>query len=341
MTALKEYQRLEASGLWRPDPQAQRREVIVSLGDATLTISEFSGRALAHWSLAAIVRANKGELPALFHPDGDPGETLELPADETTMIAAIDRLLRAIERRRPRPGKLRILLVAAFAVVIAGAAIFWMPGALLRHTERVVPEVKRAEIGRALLDDITRVAGQPCMTPEARTPLRRLSQRILGEARRDALVVLPGGVQETAHLPGGLVLVNRDLIEDHEDPDIAAGYILAEAVRARSTEPLADLLEYAGLWASLQLLTTGELPEATLQSYAEQLLTGTPETVPNDRLLRAFAAADLRSSPYAYARDMTGETTLSLIEADPRAAQGSATVLSDADWLRLQGICGG
>ena len=59
MTALKEYDRIEATGLWRANADAQRREVIVSIGDATLTISDHNDRALAHWSLPAIERANQ------------------------------------------------------------------------------------------------------------------------------------------------------------------------------------------------------------------------------------------------------------------------------------------
>ncbi len=341
MTALKEYQRLEASGLWRPDPDAQRREVVVSLGDASLTISEFSGRPLAHWSLAAVRRANKGQTPAIYHPDGDPGETLELPADETTMIEAIERLLRAIDRRRPRPGKLRVVLLSAVAATVLAGAIFWLPGALLEHTRRVVPAVKRDEIGEALLARITRISGQPCMTEEARLPLRHLAQRVLGDARRNDLVVLPDGVRDTAHLPGGMILMNRALIEDYEDPDTAAGYLLAESLRARASDPLGDLLSHSGLWATLKLLTTGALPDATLDAYAETLLTEAREPVATDTLLRAFAAAELRSTPYAFARDVTGESTVALIEADPRAVEGSRPVLSDPDWLRLQAICGG
>ena len=42
MTALSKYDRLEASGLWRPTPQDQRREVVVSIGDATLVISDMN-----------------------------------------------------------------------------------------------------------------------------------------------------------------------------------------------------------------------------------------------------------------------------------------------------------
>ncbi|KAA8613095.1 hypothetical protein [Salipiger aestuarii] len=341
MTALKEYDRLEASGLWRPEPDAQRREVIVSLGDASLTISEFSGRALAHWSLAAVRRANKGQRPAIYHPDGDADETLELRDDAEDMIDAIERLLRAIDRRRPKPGKLRVALLSGFAAAVLGAVVFWLPGALVAHTEQVVPTVKRDEIGAALLSRITRIAGQPCMTDEARTPLRHLALRILGEARQGDLVVLPDGVRDTAHLPGGLILMNRTILEAHEDPDIAAGYILTEAQRARRADPLGELLDHAGLWAALQLLTTGQLPEAALDRYAESLLTRTVRPVPTQDLLAAFDAAQLRSTPYAFALDGSGESTFDLIDADPHATDGSRPVLSDADWVRLQGICSG
>lgn len=341
MTALKQYQRLEASGLWRPEPDAERREVIVSLGDASLTISEFSGRALAHWSLAAVRRANRGPGPAIYHPDGDPGETLELAEDETTMIEAIERLLRAIDRRRPRRGKLRLLLVGGLSAVLVLGGVFWLPGALVEHTRQVVPAVKREEIGAALLSRITRVAGQPCMTEEARQPLRRLALRTLGETRQDDLVVLPGGVEETAHLPGGIILLNRALIEDYEDPDVTAGYVLAEAVRARRGDPFGELLDHAGLWASLKLLTTGSLPESALDTYTEAVLAAAPGPVPTEALLRAFDRAQMRSTAYGLAREAAGDDASALIASDPHAEGGGRLVLTDADWIRLQGICSG
>ncbi|NDV48627.1 hypothetical protein [Salipiger sp. PrR003] len=341
MTALKEYQRLEATALWRPEPDAQRREVILSMGDATLTVSDVSGRALSHWSMAAVVRANKGRSPALYHPDGDPGETLELAEDESTMIDAIDRVLRDIERRRPKPGKLRLRMIIGVAALVAAGILLWLPGALLDHAERVVPRAKRVEIGQALLGQITRVSGRPCGTTESARPLRHLAARVLGEARRGDLVVLNDGLRDTAHLPGGIILLSSDLLEDYEDPDVAAGYILAESLRARQSDPLGDLLRHAGLWSSLKLLTTGSLPRGALESYAEVLLTRPQVPVPLDALLDGFAKIELRSSPYAYARDITGESVLPLVEGDPRAAEGSVPVLSDADWVRLQGICGG
>lgn len=338
MTALKQFARLEATGLWRASPEEQRREVIVSLGDATLTLSDINGTALAHWSLGAINRANGKDIPAIYHPDNAPGETLELAGSETQMIEGVDQLLRAIERRRPRPGKLRFLLTGGlFAALVAGA-VFWLPGALERYAVNVVPPVKRAEIGGQLLRHIERVSGKPCTTRDARGPLDRFSARLLDRGR---VVVLSGGARRSAHLPGRIILLSRTIVEDHEDPDVAAGFVLSETVRAAQTDPLAALLDHAGLVASLRLLTTGTLPDSALAAYAEHLMAIEPELPAPDALIAAFARAEIRSTPFAYALDITGERTLALIEADPRSGQDSRQVLSDADWVRLQGICGG
>lgn len=82
MTALTEYQRLESSGVWRASAQDQRRDVMISIGDATLVIYDTANRPLAHWSLAALVRLNVGTRPALFAPAPDAPEELEV-ADDT------------------------------------------------------------------------------------------------------------------------------------------------------------------------------------------------------------------------------------------------------------------
>ncbi|SPF77897.1 hypothetical protein [Pseudoprimorskyibacter insulae] len=338
MTALQEYIRLEAAGLWRASPEDQRRDVIVSIGDASLTISDTRDQALAHWSLAAIARANKGNSPAIYYPDGSPGETLELGEDELEMIAAIDKVRRVVESRRPKPGRLRLYVFGGVSSVLLSLGVFWLPGALMRHTVKVVPPAKRAEIGDALLGRIIRVSGQPCNDSAARVGLQHLSERLLGDA--NLLVVLPGGVVDTAHLPGGKILLNRALVEDPEDPDVTAGYILAETVRQKRSDPLDDLLQHSGLVASLRLLTSGSMPEKSLQSFAEWMLTQPPIPVDETALIDAFQKAGVRSRPYAYAVDVTGEQTLGLIEADPLASSDSGPVLSDGDWVRLQGICG-
>lgn len=341
MTALSEYQRLEASGLWRASPEDQRSDVIVSIGDATLIISNLRENPLAHWSLAAIHRANPGRMPAIYHPDGDPGETLELAEDEQTMIEAIERLRAAVERRRPHPGRLRLVMLATSFLAVVALAVFWLPGAARQHALTVVPDVKRAQIGADLMAQLQRVTGPVCRSADGRAALTRLARRLPALRGPGRLDVVRSGVRTTIHLPGGTILINRTLVEDHEEPDVVAGYIVAERLRAQLTDPLDDLLDHAGFRATFRLLTTGQLEPATLDAYAQHLLTSPRPQPDTDTLIEAFEAWRVRSTPYAYALDISGESTLPLIEADPFAAEAPEPLLSDADWLRLQGICGG
>ena len=335
MTALTRYQRIEATGLWRARPEDQRREVVVSLGEATLVITDLNDRALTHWSLAAVMRQNPGERPAVFYPDGDPGETLELAESEAEMIDAIETLRKAIDRARPRPGRLRIVGIVASVLAVVLLGVFWLPGALKRQALTVVPAIKRQEIGETMLTRLERVAGKACTLQDARVPLARLAQR----TRVREVAVLPGGVREALYLPGGLVIINRALIEDHEDPAIAAGYILAERARAGLHDPLGDLLAFGGPAASFRLLTTGEITSQTLTDYTEYMLTHPRPELSDDTLLAAFAEAKVPSTPYAYARDVTGESVLGLIEADPMTSLAAPAVMSDRDWVMLQNVC--
>lgn len=337
MTALTKYARIEATALWRPTPDTQRQEVIVAIGDATLVITNFNDQALTHWSLAAVERANAGQFPAIYHPDGDPGETLELSDTETQMIEAIETLRRAINRSRPRPGRLRWLGMAVSIVVVAALALFWLPGAMQDHTLRVVPGVKRTEIGLALLQRIERVSGPTCSQAEGRAAMALLSNRLAA----GKLAVLPDMTQDSLHLPGGLILLDRSVIEDFEEPDVAAGFILTEKTRRIASDPLRDLLKVVGLRETFRLLTTGDIGPAALERYAEHLMKAPPTAPDLAPQLEQFATAKVRSTPYAYARDITGETTLPLIEGDPMAGKLTAPLMSDANWLRLQNICGG
>lgn len=340
MTALTQFDRLEAPGLWRASPEAQRQNVVVSIGDATLTVTDTSERPLSHWSLPALVRLNPGKLPALYAPtaDGDAGETLEI--DDRDMIAAIEKLRAAIERGRPRSGRLRLVVTLGMVALMGTLALTWLPDALVRQTVSVLPEVTRSAVGQKLLVRVRRVAGAPCAGPAGRAAMTKLARRVLGtDAAR--VVVLSAGVTHADHLPGGIILINRALVEDYEEPDVAAGFILAEDLRARRNDPMLALLEHAGTLATAKLLTTGKIAEEVLDSYAEVLLTTAPEPLPDEALLARFSEAGLRSTPYAFALDQTGETVLGLIEADPVPVSAAEPLLPDADWISLQGICTG
>ena len=91
---------------------------------------------------------------------------------------------------------------------------------------------------------------------------------------------------------------------------------------------------------TFRLLTTGNIPDAALSAYAEILLNSPAAPISDAAMLARFQSAALRVSPYAYALDISGETTIGLIEADPISGDAVGAILSDSDWVSLQGICG-
>lgn len=338
MTALNEFARLESGGLWRASPQDQRRDVVVAFGDATLVISDTAGRPLTHWSLPAVARVNPAVRPAIFSPDVDATETLELSDD--MMIDAMEKVRKTVKRRRSKPGRLRGTLILAAAACLVGLAIFWLPDALIRQAQSVVPPVKRSEIGATLLGHIQRVTGQTCRSRLGTQALNRLYTRTLGEDAGGQVVVVPSGPEVAIYLPGGLIVINRDLIEDTEDPAAVAGHIIAATASAREVDPLAALLAESGIAATFTLLTTTDIDGDTLRTYAEMLFAAPPPRASDATLLELFDGSKIPSTPFAYAVDVTGESTIGLIEADPMQGQTSDALLSDADWISLQGICG-
>ncbi len=340
MTALSQYQRLEATGLWRDRPGAQRREVLVVFGDASLVLSDGRSEApLAHWSLPAVTRRNPGEMPAVYAPNDDETETLEL-ADEM-MIGAIEKVHRLLEARRPRPGRLRTSLLAGALAAVLALGVFWLPGGMVRHAARIVPDSKRLEIGQMVLADLERVLGASCTEGAGPEALARLGDRVQpGAGGRFA--VLPGAFTSARQLPGTIIVLGHDLVEDFEAPEVAAGHMLAARLHAEAIDPLTELLNWAGFVATFRLLTTGDLSPQAVQGYGEALLAADPAAVDDQALLARFAAAGIASSPYAFALDPSGETVLGLIEADPyRSIAPKAPVLPPPDWAALQAICGG
>lgn len=330
MTALTEFERLEAPALWRPGAGEQRRDVVVSLGEATLAIYTMSEMPLAHWSLPAVERRNPGEMPAIFAPGPEAGETLEI--DDELMIDAIARVDRAIRRRRPRPGILRSVLFAGALLAFGALGVFWLPDALIRHAVSVAPPAVRADTGARLLEEITRLTGPVCSDPAARGALDMFSRRLVGEGR-GRVVILRTDRADALALPGGIIAVGQPLIEDHDEPGVAAGHVLAAIEGARQSDPIARLLEASGPDAALRLMTTGEVSDRDLSTYAEHLLTQTAEPTSTDGLAARFEAAGV--SPRAYAATLgDGATALSEV------ADGDARpILSDGAWVALQAIC--
>ncbi|MEJ6403597.1 hypothetical protein [Yoonia sp. 2307UL14-13] len=325
MTALDKYVRLESGGLWRAGPDAQRRDVVVSFGDATLVISDPAGRPLSHWSLPALIRENPGERPAIYIPDDEASEALEIAED--TMVAAIEEVRKALAKARPKPGKLRHWVTAASILIVLALAIFWLPGALMRQTLAVVPAPKRIEIGAAILGHLQAKAGPACRTPDGVAAAERLAARLFGGQTPMQIVILPDLDAKAVALPGGINVLDKSVVQTSDDPAVTAGYVLSQRAMGTDHDPLASILRDAGFGTTLRLLTTGELPTDILAAYATRIAPVTPHA---ENLALTFEAAKVPSAPYVAAANAPDFS----VTPDP-----VTPILNDSDWISLQNIC--
>lgn len=341
MTALRKYARLETIGLWRSSSDAQRREVAVQFGEASLVLSDLRTEVpLTHWSLPAVLRINPGEMPALYKPTDDPTEDSEtLEIDEPGMVDAIETVRTALSRRRRRKGRGRRTMLIASALVAVAAAVIWLPDALVNHTSRVVPFVKRQEIGRELLGAMTRYTGAPCAGTDGLKVLSSLSTRLFG-ADGPQLVVLRDGLapETTSHAPGSHLLIDRRLIENYESPEVLAGHLLVERARIDSYDPLSEVLRSAGTRATFTLLATGNLPKGTLAKQAQLRLQSPAVEISDDVLIKRFAEARVTLTPYASTLS-DKDHGAALSAKDPLPPADAKPLLYDSDWLALQNIC--
>lgn len=331
MTALHQYQRLEAAGLWRDGKDAQRREVIIGLRDATIVLSDpKTDMPLTQWSLPAIVRISEMAGFVTFASAEDGLETLEI--DDPAMIAAFDKLRRVIDRRKRKPGRLRNVLMAASAVFVITSAVIWLPFQLTTYTAARLPEAARAAVGALALADIQKTTGSACNAHMGQIATQNLARRI-NSANPPLIAVMRTGLNRATALPGGLILLPAEVVSAADGPDLLAGIILAELVRARLHDPLADVLNHAGFVASLRLLSSGALPSNALAGYGIALAANDPAPLDPVLLQDAFAQAKISAQPYLdWAKGVAGVI-------DPMPTGSDPAVLEDADFLGLQYIC--
>ena len=332
MTALDKFERLESLGLWRASSQEQRVEVIVSFGDSTLVISDGNARPLTHWSLAAVSRTNPGKRPAIFIVDDDGEELLEI--QDADMIEAIEKIRNAVEKAKPKPGRLRFVIGAAILALFIIGTLLWLPDAAARYATAIVPDAKAADIGEKSLDQVQKLTGVACSTPGGERALRVLEQRLL-KSPSNQLLVLKMGKRRSALLPGGKILLNHTLLSEFQGPEALAGYALLERATEDEHPPLYDLFKFAGGRETLRFLATGEVGKSLLDKYAEGRIVGPVMRPSSANLAALFEVAEFSPAEFQALEPEFGNL-LDIAELpDP-----IEPLLSDAEWLALQEICG-
>jgi hypothetical protein len=284
-----------------------------------------------------MIRTNPGTRPAIYTPDTEGTETVEIADD--LMVDAIEKVRRSIARARPKPPKLRGVLSIGLLVAASVAAVVWLPGALMRQTLAVVPEVKRTEIGATILGHFQRITGATCRGAEGTQALVRLEARLFGADASGQIVVVQTLPQGALLLPGGIILIDRALVEQQEDVMVPAGFILAASSARTTTDPLEPVLRQAGLRHTLGLLTTGDLAGEVLSDYATALRDAPPPPLGGDTLIADFAKAEIALAPYLNVRSPDDPAAAALLAQDSMQGREIPLILADRDWVALQNIC--
>ena len=203
---------------------------------------------------------------------------------------------------------------------------------------------RRASIvSTTALADIARLTGQPCKAVPGRRAAATLAKRLFPQ-KPPRIEVLRDGLLTPAHLPGNILLLPAQLLETADGPDIIAGHLLIEALRASAGDPVDAVLTHIGLANTLGLLTTGKVPSDALKGFGETFLAPSPDPLMPpmpllDQQLAAFEGAQVSSAAYGAAVGAANPSGQALVRKDPFALGAPAAVMSDENWLEFQAIC--
>ncbi len=260
MTALEKYIRLEAVGQWRENPDQSPREVIVSFGNQTLVLSNFKENPLSHWALAATRRVSLDGSKALYSPDTEGFETLEIDdADMVEAIAQVSRLTVApVVRKRKLPAFLVFLAVVA-------AAIYFVPTLMRDQAIRMTEQDSARYLG---LEMLAGTALEQCSEPSANSAEVILMSRLfVGNLYR--LIVVKSG-PEGVVFPGGLLVVGGDVLQGVSSADEFGNWLIE--LTKTDQKPLVDVFKSSSLKSVFQYISSGTIPQEDLNVAAQDLL---------------------------------------------------------------------
>jgi hypothetical protein len=273
MTALGRFEVLEAAGFYAESRDAPPREVLVTFGNATLTILSFDETPIAHWPLGALAEI-PGSAALTLAPDVDAPERLTL--DDRDMIAAI-RAVRAKGRAGPRRSLGRGVrrALAWGGAALAAAALWFGLQPAVEAVAALTPPEARAALGEAAIADYAGVAR--CRGPAGERALELFAAQVsaaVGAPVRLAAVNLPGAAPALP-APGGWIVLHPAALDS-----AALTLAVAQAIaNAREKPPTGAALRAAGGSGLIGLLT-GRLDARSLTAAAVAALRAPPPAPP-------------------------------------------------------------
>lgn len=337
MISNAKFVRLEAPGYWRQNIEKPGRHVAVHLGDTSITLYSKSNVALGHWSLHGIRRIDGGGSPAIYAVDSSETEVVEI-SDET-MIDAIEQWQNE-KAAAPKKFKfpVRGAVAALLALAVAAAIAHFAPREGPRLVASFVTPSSREKIGERLFESLKPELARHCESEEGADALKKLAARLYPEDRVEIKIV-DGLEPESAHLPGGTIVIDKGLLTRHDGPEAVAGHVLLEHLIMAENDPVARLIDKAGLPAAPNIVFESLIEDELLLDFFRSMQAEPRPPVAPEELLEQFRASGFSSTPFGLTFEGNREVADAAVESDPFKNATYQPLLSDGDWIRLQGIC--
>lgn len=341
MTALAQYERLEALGVWRAHDGAESREVVIKFGKSTLQLEATADEILAHWSLPALRLKSQDDNAATYAPDFESSESLTV--EDAEMRAALGRVL-AARLDAPRPPRSRLPMIAATAALFAlvGIAVLNLPSVLSSFAPSLIAPERARVLAGQMLPLIEDRIGPACATRAGDAALDRLARRLMPRAPAQIRVADLGDLPYLA-LPGETVIISRHIAEQASNPEEFAGWTALAFADGASKTALGHVFLASGISDGLGFLANGSFSGRTLDAAVSRLMLSSDVRRPLELDGVTLHLADAGISVAPLVRGIRREAIVSgpLDVPVVEGGEGGPLVLTDGEWVAIQGICEG
>lgn len=263
MTALDQYTRLETLGSWRETPESSAKEVVVSFGNATLVLSDLDENPLCHWAMAATQRIDLDGDRAVYTPDTQGFETLEI--DDANMVEAIAKVALSMRAKKRKTPWLRWVLIL-LGLGIIGAGAYKTPTLLRAQANRMTSIESARKIGT---DMVTTLGLSTCHNARAVQIKDLLISRTFPEL--DVALIVIAQPSTPTLFPGNVILLGDSELQTFASADDFS-HAMREIVDHAGGISGSEIFAHAPLSELYSYITSGELSVEFLRNTAKHII---------------------------------------------------------------------
>lgn len=340
MKKLSDFERLEDTGVWRESMNDPGHSVIVQLSEFELIIINKENEPLARWTLDAVRHLNPGTVPAIFSPDEQADETIEISDP-----FVIDILSHQLNPKQNQPEDedddskeqfdvKRRLIFGTLVITSFLLSIFLFSGQITAGFTRLIPASEQLEIGEITFGHLVEQVGERCKTFAGNRALSKLANKLFGMAA-PTIRIVRSDIYLVTYLPGEILVLSDTVFNNQEQLSIIAGNMFNTKLLAVNSNPIERLLQESGLWRATLYILRRNPDDLRIEDFASSIQVKINDEVDDQAILELFRNAGLPSWDYAISIGSTGQ----LLTNSPSVGISSQRIVGDHEWKAIKNIC--